>query len=90
MELSSCCQAAVTYDGDGNLYCKKCYGPVEANTAPAAAVVQLPTLSIRVRYEVHCINDGVVYASQFDPEKAQQIADRLASEDGRVYLVEKV
>lgn len=24
-ELSSCCNAPATYDGDGTLYCKKCY-----------------------------------------------------------------
>jgi hypothetical protein len=28
-EVSSCCGAQVTYSGDGELYCKCCYGSVE-------------------------------------------------------------
>lgn len=28
-ELSPCCGARVTFDGDGQLYCKKCYNPVD-------------------------------------------------------------
>lgn len=28
-ELSSCCNVAVTYSGDGELYCKCCHGDVE-------------------------------------------------------------
>jgi hypothetical protein len=28
-EISSCCGARVTYSGDGDLYCKACYGEVE-------------------------------------------------------------
>lgn len=32
-ELSSCCDACVTYSGDGDLYCKACYGAVEWSVA---------------------------------------------------------
>jgi len=28
-ELSSCCGAHVTFSGDGDLYCKCCYGSIE-------------------------------------------------------------
>jgi hypothetical protein len=28
-ELSSCCQAPVTYSGDGDLYCKACFASCE-------------------------------------------------------------
>jgi hypothetical protein len=28
-ERSSCCNATVSYSGDGELYCKACFGPAE-------------------------------------------------------------
>lgn len=41
-EMSSCCGAPVTYSGDGDLYCKCCYGLIEwADVAPNLVRIEL-------------------------------------------------
>lgn len=40
-ETSSCCGARVTFDGDGDLYCKCCYGLVTGGELITAFTVAL-------------------------------------------------
>lgn len=43
-ELSSCCNAPATYDGDGMLYCKKCYETLTWEKDPVRPSVSTPSV----------------------------------------------
>lgn len=71
-ELSTCCCAQVSYSGDGDLYCKSCYGAVEWTEHP-----------ICPKCNGQILPGDLVSFTGFDPPEGIVIApDAIVAHDG--------
>lgn len=82
-EKSPCCGANVTYSGDGELYCKKCYKAVDPS------VLQGPPVEVKLpegqgqkaqRFNVTCHECGQIGGNLTEAE-AEALAERHDDKD---------